>query len=114
MIVQKFRQLLAQAFVRLALMPKHDGAFEQCVLQVVRQLTPQIRGGCAESQKVAGGNIVDDLIGLLTHDLTHCKISLQDDDIGPSLTEKQRSRGQSSARLIGQCRRQLQLWPARD
>ena len=65
MVVQKFRQLFAQALVGLALVPQHDGAFEQRVLQVVRQLAPQIGGGCAKHQKIAGGNIVDDVIGLL-------------------------------------------------
>ena len=59
MVVQKFCQLLAQAFVALALMAEHDGALEQHVLQILRQLAPQIGGGRAENQKIAGGNIVD-------------------------------------------------------
>lgn len=78
MVVQKFRQLLAQAFVALALMSEHDGAFEQDVLQILRQLAPQIGGGGAENQKIAGGNVVDGVIGLLifgllSHGLAGCK-----------------------------------------
>jgi hypothetical protein len=100
MVVQKFRQLFAQALVGLALVPQHDGAFEQRVLQVVRQLAPQIGGSCAEDQKIAGGNIVDDVIGLLIHGLTRCKIPLQEFDIGPSEKEKQRRLGREVRRLV--------------
>ena len=90
MVVQKFRQLFAQALVGLALVPQHDGAFEQRVLQVVRQLAPQIGGSCAEDQKIAGGNIVDDVIGLLNSWPHSCEIPRQEFDIGPSEKEKQR------------------------
>jgi hypothetical protein len=40
MIVQKFRQLLAQALIALALMAEHDGVLEQYVLKILRQLAP--------------------------------------------------------------------------
>ena len=62
MLMQKFSQLLAQAFVLLALMPKHHGPLEQCVLQLLRQLAPKIRRRGAEDEEIAGGDIVDDAI----------------------------------------------------
>jgi len=72
MVVQEFCQLLAQAFVALALMAKHHGAFEQQVLPILRQFAPQIGGRGAENQKITGGNIIDDVIGALTMGLlTH-------------------------------------------
>jgi hypothetical protein len=71
MIVHEFRQLLAQALVLFALMTKQDGALEQTVLQFLRQFAPKIRGGCAKNQKIAGGDVVDDLIRvMLRHDGT--------------------------------------------
>jgi hypothetical protein len=65
MIVHESRQLLAQAFVLFALMTEQDGALEQPVLQTLRQFAPQICGGCAKDQKIAGGNVVDDLIRVM-------------------------------------------------
>jgi len=65
MIVHELRQLLAQALVLFALMTEQDRALEQLVLQSLRQFTPQIRGGCAKDQKIAGGDVVDDLIRVM-------------------------------------------------
>jgi hypothetical protein len=67
MVVEEFCQLLAQAFVLLALMTEYHGAFEQPVLQVLRQFTPQVCGCSAEHQEIARGQIVDDLVGMLAH-----------------------------------------------
>jgi hypothetical protein len=69
-VVQKFCQLLAQTLVTFALMAEDDGAFEDGVLQVLRQRAPQIGGSRAENQKIARRDIVDDAIRMLTHDLT--------------------------------------------
>jgi hypothetical protein len=71
MIVHELRQLLAQALVLFALMTEQDRALEQLVLQSLRQFAPQICGGCAKDQKIAGGDVVDDLIRvMLRHDGT--------------------------------------------
>jgi hypothetical protein len=67
MIVQKFSQLLAQTLVRLALVAEHDGALEQRVLQLLRQCAPKVGGSRAQHQKITGRDVVDDLIGVLTH-----------------------------------------------
>jgi hypothetical protein len=58
MIVQELGQLLAQALVALALMAEQNGAFEQCLLQLLRQVTPQLRGRGAEREKITGGIFV--------------------------------------------------------
>jgi hypothetical protein len=70
MIVQEFGELLAQAFVLLALMPKQHGALEQAMLEILRQLAPQIGGGGAKHKQITGGNVVDDLVRLI-HDASH-------------------------------------------
>jgi hypothetical protein len=75
MVVEKFRQLLAQALVLLALVTEQHSALEQLLLQILRQFAPQIRGSSAENKKIASGNVVDDLIGMLAHWRTHhCKM----------------------------------------
>src|SRR5262249_61254237 len=74
MIVEKLRQLLAQALVLLALVTEQHGAFEQLLLQLLRQCAPQICGGGTEHEKIASGDVVNDLIGMLAHRRTHnCK-----------------------------------------
>jgi hypothetical protein len=77
MIVQEFRQLLPQAFVTLAAMAEHDGALEQCVLEILRQFAPEIGGRRPENLKITVGAIVDDAPGMLAHydfsaNLTEC------------------------------------------
>src|SRR5580700_6726871 len=67
MVVQKFCQLLAQALVAFALMAEHYGALEQNMLQLRRQLAPQLCGGGAENHEIARGNVVADLIRMLAH-----------------------------------------------
>ena len=71
MVVEKLRELLAQALVLLALMTEQHGALEQLLLQILRQFAPQICGGSTEHEKIASGNVVDDLIGMLAHWRTH-------------------------------------------
>src|SRR5580704_15295776 len=48
MVVKKLRQLLAQAFVPLRLVAPHHRLLEQALLNLLRQLAPQIEGGEAE------------------------------------------------------------------
>lgn len=57
-IVQEFGQLLAQAFIALALMAKHDCAFEEQLLKFLRQMAPEIGGGRPKHQKVAVRQVV--------------------------------------------------------
>jgi hypothetical protein len=74
MVVEKLRQLLAQALVLLALVTEQHGALKQLLLQIMRQFAPQIRRGGTEHEQVASGNVVDDLIGMFAHWRTHnCK-----------------------------------------
>jgi hypothetical protein len=47
-VVQEFSQLLAQAFVALALVAENDGAFEQRMLQLLGQVAPEIGSRCAK------------------------------------------------------------------
>jgi len=54
-VVQELRQLLAQAFVALALMAKQHGPLEQRVLKFGRQIAPQIRCRRPEHKKVPCG-----------------------------------------------------------
>jgi hypothetical protein len=58
MIVQKFCQLLAQAFVALAFMTQRYRPLEQRVLHLVRQFAPEIGGRRAEDKKIARGVFV--------------------------------------------------------
>jgi hypothetical protein len=44
MIVEKLRQLLAQALIPLGLVAQHDRPLEQGLLEFARKLTPQIEG----------------------------------------------------------------------
>ncbi len=62
MVVEKFCQLLAQAFILLALMAEYDGALEQNMLQIWRQPAPKISGSRAEHEQITRGYIVDDLV----------------------------------------------------
>ena len=74
MVVEKLRQLLAQALVLLALVTEQHGALEQLLLQIVRQFAPQIRRGGTEHEQIASGNVFVDLIGMFAHWRTHnCK-----------------------------------------
>jgi hypothetical protein len=75
MIVQEFGQLLAQALVLLALMPEQYGALEQDMLEILRQVAPEIGGGGAKHKQIAGGNVVDDLVRLI-HDASRFICSL--------------------------------------
>jgi hypothetical protein len=75
MIVQEFGQLLAQAFVLLALMPEHHGTLEQNVLEILRQLAPEIGGGGAKHKQITGWDVVDDLVRLI-HDASRFICSL--------------------------------------
>jgi hypothetical protein len=59
MIVQKLRQLLAQAFVTLAFMTQHDRTLEQRVLEFLRQFAPEIGGRRSEDKKETRGVLVD-------------------------------------------------------
>jgi hypothetical protein len=52
-------------------MAEQHGALEQLLLQLLRQFAPQIRGGGTEHEKIASGNVIDDLIGMLAHWRTH-------------------------------------------
>jgi hypothetical protein len=88
MVVEKFRQLLAQALVLFALMAEHDGALEQRVLQIVRQFAPKIGGGCAEHEQITGGNIVEDLIWFI-HDASQKYLQFH----APTTNRKQTTRG---------------------
>ena len=67
MVVEKFRQLLAQALVLLALVTVQHGTLELLLLQFLRQFAPQICGGGAEHEKIAPGNVVDDLVRMFAH-----------------------------------------------
>jgi hypothetical protein len=67
MIVQKFCQLLAQALVAFALVAEDDGPLEQQVLKLLRQIAPEIGCGRAKDEKIAGGDIIGDMIRL-THE----------------------------------------------
>jgi hypothetical protein len=62
MVVEKFGQLLAQAFILLALMAEYDGALEQNMLQVRWQPAPKIGGSRAKHEQITRGYIVDDLV----------------------------------------------------
>ena len=53
MAVQELRQLLAQAFIALALVPAQYRLLEKPVLNVLRQLAPQIERGEAQRLYVA-------------------------------------------------------------
>jgi hypothetical protein len=67
MIVQKFCQLLSQALVAFAFVAEDDGALEQQVLKLLRQIAPEIGRGRAKNEKMADGDIVRDMIRL-THE----------------------------------------------
>jgi hypothetical protein len=54
-IVEELGQLLAQAFVALAVVAENDSAFEQGMLQFLRQSTPKLGGSRAENEKVTVG-----------------------------------------------------------
>ena len=58
MIVKKFGQLLAQAFVALGLVAENDGAFEQRMLKFLRQIAPEIRGSGSQDEKITRGGVV--------------------------------------------------------
>ena len=58
MIVQKFCQLLAQAFVAFAFVAEHNRPFEQRVLQIMRKLAPEIGGRRSEDKKITCGIFV--------------------------------------------------------
>ncbi len=69
MIVEKFGQLLAQAFITLAFVAENDGPFEQGLLKLLRQIAPKVRGCRAEDEKVTLGVLVArDVIGRSTHE----------------------------------------------
>jgi len=53
MVVQEFGELLSQTFIALALVAKNDGAFEKQMLQLLRQIAPEVRRGGPEHEKVA-------------------------------------------------------------
>ena len=50
MVVEKLRQLLAQAFIPLGLVAQQDRPLEQGLLELARKLAPQIEG--SQSQDV--------------------------------------------------------------
>jgi hypothetical protein len=58
MIVQKFRQLLAQAFVAFAFVAEHHRPFEQRVLQIMREFAPEIGRRRSEDKKITRGVFV--------------------------------------------------------
>jgi hypothetical protein len=57
-IVQKLRQLLAQAFVALAFVSEPDGAFEQLLLDFLRKLAPERDRGFPQDAYEALGIVV--------------------------------------------------------
>src|SRR6201996_7100279 len=58
-LVEKLGQLLAQALVGFALMAEHHRALEHRLLQIVRQVAPEVGRGGAENQKITAGDVVD-------------------------------------------------------
>ena len=54
MIVQELRELLAQAFVALALMPSNDGVLEDLLLHLLGKRGPEMSDGSAQHQGEAG------------------------------------------------------------
>jgi hypothetical protein len=71
MIVQELGQLLAQAFIALAFVAQNDGAFEQGLLKLLRQIAPKVRGRSAEDEKVTLGVLVfPDVIRRCIHNKT--------------------------------------------
>jgi hypothetical protein len=71
MIVQELGQLLAQTFIALAFVPENDSPFEQGLLELLRQMAPQVRGRSAEDEKVTLGVLVfPDVIRRCIHDKT--------------------------------------------
>jgi len=76
MIVQKLRQLLAQAFVALAFMTQHDRALEQRVLQFVWQFAPEIGGCRSEDEKITRGVFAGgDLFRWRGHEQSSCEFA---------------------------------------
>jgi hypothetical protein len=47
-VVQEARELLAQAFVALPLMPDHDRMLEQPLLYLRRELGPEMNGNISD------------------------------------------------------------------
>ncbi len=71
MIVEEFSELLAQAFIALALVAENDSPFEQGLLKLLRQIAPKVRGCGAEDKKVTLGFVVArDVIRRSTHEKT--------------------------------------------
>ena len=44
LVMEKLRQLLAQAFIPFGLVAEHDSSLEQSLLKLARKLAPQIEG----------------------------------------------------------------------
>jgi hypothetical protein len=51
-IVEKFRQWLAQTFVALALIAEDDGTFEQAQLKFLRHIAPKVGRRCPKDEKI--------------------------------------------------------------
>ena len=56
-VVKKLGQLLAQALVALALVTEDDRPFEQRVLNLLRQVSPEFGGGRSKNEEVTGGAV---------------------------------------------------------
>ncbi|HMK70304.1 MAG TPA: hypothetical protein VK442_04955 [Xanthobacteraceae bacterium] len=70
-IVEEFGQLLAQAFIPLALMAEHDGPFEQGLLKLLRQIAPKVRDRRAKDEEVTlGVSVPRDVVRRSAHDKT--------------------------------------------
>jgi hypothetical protein len=52
-VVQKFRQLLPQAFVALAFVTEEDRAFKEGFLQLLGQMAPKVECCGSENEKIA-------------------------------------------------------------
>jgi hypothetical protein len=62
MIVQKLRELLAQAFVALALMAGDDGVLEDLFLHVLGKVSPEVIDGPAQNKGETGFGIGRELV----------------------------------------------------
>src|ERR1700761_6608434 len=89
-LVEKLGQLLAQALVGFAVMVEPHRALEHRLLQILRQVAPEIGRGGAENQKITPGGVVDDPIGVLVHSADPwSNIGLARPGIGPRVLLKQ-------------------------
>ena len=53
MVMKEFGELLSQHFIAFATVTEHDGALEQCLLNLLRQLAPKSDDGSAHDVREA-------------------------------------------------------------